>query len=1549
LPDYLDIDADNDGIPDNIEGQTTSGWVAPSGVGTGITDVNNNGVDDNYEDGALVGLNPINTDGADNPDYQDSDADNDGIDDIAENGGGVPDTLSGSDDDGDGLDNNFDENNDTGNGFTVNDNHNPPNPGNLGDEDSDFVNGGNVDYRDIFGEIDTDNDGIPDSTDLDDDNDGILDTEEGENCPLTTFISLGQTFTQASTGTTNGSSASATVNNLYSFDGVTASFAFQLTNSATWNSGVASAGPTGGVDGNYVNIQPQNTVFPSGTTYPTDAASLSVGVYTLTFSEPVSGLEFKWGGLDNSDRTDFSASLNGANAPLTVVNNNIAAGEFTIAGQSVVSPTTSAGNAPSNSVIVSSSGLLDEIVFVVGKENSSVGNITLQLFELTYCTTTDTDGDGIPNSLDLDSDNDGIPDVIESGGIDADRDGRADGTVGTAGGTLGVPSSAGTGNTPTNSDFDTIPDYLDIDADNDGIPDNIEGQPSKTYVAPSGIGNGITDANNNGVDDNYETGGFVGLDPENTDGTDNPDYTDLDSDNDFIDDIAENGNANNVVSGTDTDGDGLDDNFDDNDDSGISGSTVNDGINPPSPANLGDEDNDFNSIGDLDYRDVGANGVPMITQVYQFNDERWIEVTNVSKTASVNPNFIKVLLFKDRTGDQTGILPDASFTLGNTLAPGQSVLFRNSNNPVRNTTAAAPTPNAIVIENNNLTDIEGANDIVILSNFTDITSWVNRFDVVQEFDNKTSFVRIDERLTPNDTYTPSEWVVFIDDAIPIFGAQTTPANDGRHPHDPLISEITGSDTDANTLLGLHRVDVTTRTGGVWNNGIPDRSRFVIVDEDLNQTTGRLSARKLTVNDSRKLGITNNLLVVTNEVVINGEVRLIDTSGASRAQLIQTHTSASLVTADSDGKLLVDQNSAVPSLFRYNYIGSPVKNASGSTTYTIASILKDGTTPTNFDGVINQSGASGIAKDINFIGGFDGNFTNSPTNAISLADYWMYTFAASAGGRASWIQTRSGGDIANTDGFIFKGPGRPQNYTFLGVPKDGTITTTVGGSESYLLANPYPSAISAKEFIEDNIDATTGILYFWRHASEADTDSKDTSGHNFSGYIGGYATRTINVGVAAKDANLNNTSSVVDFNFQAESNSAITNGVKETVEDSSIEGSNNMIGIVKLQAALDSITFRNNAGNVDSLRIRYSSTVEKILDIKVDNVQRTSITLPSTGGDFNIIASAVCVVIASDVTLLSNDSNEIEIDYLNFLNSDGSAVSCSATSGNALFLEPEPYIPIGQGFFVGGDVDGGTIEFNNSQREYKIEEPGSSVFFKSSSKSKKTGGIPVLKLGIDFNEFNDVYHRQIAVSFNSFNSFDYEKGYDAEIFDLGATDMYWKFPEDDRKYVIAGVQSISSDLEIPLEIIIADSGSVSIMIDESKNLNHTVYLLDKVTGLSYELEKDKATLSLETGTYTDRFVLSFQPIEVLSTEEITSQLTNMFIDNQSREVVVTKTGDISVEKVALYNLLGKQIESWNIDEQKESYRLKVNRKLPMGVYIIKLNSKEGEYNKKVIIE
>jgi hypothetical protein len=354
------------------------------------------------------------------------------------------------------------------------------------------------------------------------------------------------------------------------------------------------------------------------------------------------------------------------------------------------------------------------------------------------------------------------------------------------------------------------------------------------------------------------------------------------------------------------------------------------------------------------------------------------------------------------------------------------------------------------------------------------------------------------------------------------------------------------------------------------------------------------------------------------------------------------------------------------------------------------------------------------------------------------------------------------------------------------------------------------------------------------------------------------------------------------------------------------------------------------------------------------------TFPSTSGVFNNITIGVCLEAGRTVTLTSLDATTINIDHIRLFDEDGQTACAPNTDFSGLpfvFQEPAPYIAIGQGFFVSGDSDGGTITFDNSQREY-VTEGANSIFFKSSGKGKTSSNsitsiddIPVLKIGMVHEDANfSSLSRQLAITFGPFQSFDYDKGYDAEMFDVGATDIYFKFPNDDRKLVIAGVQSIANDLEVPLELSMGTSGEVAIRVDEMKNLSQDVYLIDKVTGISYNIINGAASLTLDKGVYTDRFVLAFQPTNVLSTEaSVVESFTNMFVDNVSNTVVVTKKEEIALQEVGLYNLLGKQVAGWQIEEQQDRYQLKINKKLPIGVYIIRLNSNKGILNKKVVVE
>ena len=114
------------------------------------------------------------------------------------------------------------------------------------------------------------------------------------------------------------------------------------------------------------------------------------------------------------------------------------------------------------------------------------------------------------------------------------------------------------------ADGDGMPNYLDIDADGDGIPDNIEAQGWADYIHPSNI-----DVNNNGVDDAYDKFQFTTeIVPIDTDGDGIPDFLDSDSDNDGVPDYIEghdlnaDGKPDRFAFGRDSDGDGLDDAYD---------------------------------------------------------------------------------------------------------------------------------------------------------------------------------------------------------------------------------------------------------------------------------------------------------------------------------------------------------------------------------------------------------------------------------------------------------------------------------------------------------------------------------------------------------------------------------------------------------------------------------------------------------------------------------------------------------------------------------------------------------------------------------------------------------------------------------------------------------------------------------------------------------------------------------------------------------------------------------------------------------------------------
>jgi len=199
----------------------------------------------------------------------------------------------------------------------------------------------------------------------------------------------------------------------------------------------------------------------------------------------------------------------------------------------------------------------------------------------------DTDGDGIPDSEDIDDDNDGIPDVVEENG-EAGRD----------------------------TDNDGIPDTLDLDSDGDGILDIEEADGNDTNG--DGMVDDPTDSDHDGLADAVDSNPNDVDDPQDadegrevttlpvpdTDGDGQPDFQDVDSDNDGLSDLVEGGSDPDL----DDNNDGVIDDQNDTDNDGIADSVDADtnGTAATTPDTDGDGVDDYR---DLDSDNDGLNDV----------------------------------------------------------------------------------------------------------------------------------------------------------------------------------------------------------------------------------------------------------------------------------------------------------------------------------------------------------------------------------------------------------------------------------------------------------------------------------------------------------------------------------------------------------------------------------------------------------------------------------------------------------------------------------------------------------------------------------------------------------------------------------------------------------------------------------------------------------------------------------------------------------------------------------------------------------------------------
>ena len=710
---------------------------------------------------------------------------------------------------------------------------------------------------------------------------------------------------------------------------------------------------------------------------------------------------------------------------------------------------------------------------------------------------------------------------------------------------------------------------LDIDNDDDGIPDNIEAQPTNTYIAPSGTVN--LSGSFIGLWDNYGTG----ITPENTDGTDEPDYLDLDSDNDGLLDIEENGMANSVLN-SDLDNDGLDNAFE--------GSNLNDAYDvndeiddPTNLSILPDTDGDLTIGGDLDYRDnldtyienatIDFDGVddyldtaPYIKNWTGGTIMSWIKINHSSE--GTLPNFYSIAgqenmrlyvtnartpAFYVITQDQVTsgsnfpsnniqVQPDPllNIKLQNHLWYHVAGVFNSVDQTVKlylngeliGTKSDAKLDSELLTKNfNGSPHIYSTREFTVGRYPTNTSAagsghFNGDIDEVRVFDSALTHEQIQQTVyqeIENNSGVLRGTIIPKDIQDLSTSAKVTWSSlKGYYPMTNILSSKTSDFSENNNDLELHNITTiqeqtapmpyqTTADGdwstvGTWLHG----DVWDITDEVNNKDWSIVSVKNnvdtavnhttlgLLVDANKELEIANNELKNTWYLELNGFIDLENDS-----QLIQTNDSELVV--GTNGRIERDQQ-GTENLYTYNYFSSPVHSSDtnsvvdGNEIYTIGNVMMDGTDPTN-------------PLAIDFIGGYNGD---NSTSSIKIANYWLWKYGNLATDYYNWQHVSDNGSLKVGEGYSMKGPGlgavtNEQNYTFSGKPNNGTILLPITTGNTYLVGNPYASAIDAHEFINDNPNLT-GKLYFWEHFAGGT--------HNTVGYQGGYGVRNLSGGAPA---------------------------------------------------------------------------------------------------------------------------------------------------------------------------------------------------------------------------------------------------------------------------------------------------------------------------------------------------------------------------------------------------------------------------------------------------
>ena len=311
-----------------------------------------------------------------------------------------------------------------------------------------------------------------------------------------------------------------------------------------------------------------------------------------------------------------------------------------------------------------------------------------------------------------------------------------------------------------------------------------------------------------------------------------------------------------------------------------------------------------------------------------------------------------------------------------------------------------------------------------------------------------------------------------------------------------------------------------------------------------------------------------------------------------------------------------------------------------------------------------------------------------------------------------------------------------------------------------------------------------------------------------------------------------------------------------------------------------------------------------------------------------------------------------------------------------------YAAIGQGFMIrnpdGSTAGSGTAIIENSMRLWLKEDSttggNGSIFGKNSQSNLSEETERIVRAeshnGIDYQniinnpvlipeirihtKINDSYIRENLIAFREGTSLDYNKFADGMNPGLLDSDSY--ILANDNKLAIKSIE-YDVDARIPFGIK-ASNGSNDYAITINKLSNTTdgieVYLYDRNNDTYTDIVNGTFEVTLEEGTYNDRFEVVFKDGSREATEELIANQQDVldafdvFQNNNNALLTVSNPKSEMVKSFTMFDAAGKVIYNEANLGNNTQYTFPTNN-LSTGVYIVKLVTAQNfELTKKVSV-